>query len=75
MRCSCQNCGTYMVQSEGLEKGCVCPNCLTRCKQCLGTDSVVPRDALKQAALSYLYRPEAEEALDEEDENSGDDVD
>ena len=61
MRCSCQNCGVYMVQSEGLEKGCVCPNCLTRCKQCLGTDSVVSRESLKQAALSYLSR-----AMDEE---------
>ena len=54
MRCSCQICGTYMVQSEGLEKGCVCPACRARCKQCLGTDSVVPREALSAAALRFL---------------------
>jgi len=47
MRCSCHLCGTYMVQSEGLELGCVCPDCGYRCKACLGTDSVVSRDALK----------------------------
>ncbi len=38
MRCSCHACGTYMVQSEGLELGCVCPDCGYRCKACLGTD-------------------------------------
>ena len=54
MRCSCQVCGTYMVQSEGLEKGCVCSACMARCKQCLGTDSVVPREALSSAALRFL---------------------
>jgi len=36
-----------MVQSEGLELGCVCPACGYRCKACLGTDSVVSREALK----------------------------
>lgn len=47
MRCSCHVCDTYMAQSEGLELGCVCPNCGYRCKACLGTNSVVSRDALK----------------------------
>ena len=47
MRCSCHVCDTYMVQSEGLELGCVCPSCGYRCKACLGTNSVVSRDALK----------------------------
>ena len=36
-----------MVHSEGLELGCVCPNCGYRCKACLGTDSVIGRDSLK----------------------------
>ena len=48
MRCSCHECGTYMVQSEGLELGCVCPECGYRCKACLGTDTVVSRDDLKK---------------------------
>ncbi len=47
MRCSCHQCDTYMAQSEGLELGCVCPRCGYRCKACLGTDSVIERDALK----------------------------
>ena len=46
MRCSCHNCGTYMVHSEGIELGCVCPECGYRCKACLGTNSVVSREAL-----------------------------
>lgn len=48
MRCSCHVCDTYMVQSEGLELGCVCPQCGYRCKACLGTDSVVGREALSR---------------------------
>lgn len=36
MRCSCQNCGTYMVQSEDLTLGCICPQCGARCTACLG---------------------------------------
>jgi len=47
MRCSCHECDTYMNQSEGLELGCVCPACGYRCKACLGTNSVVSREALK----------------------------
>ena len=48
MRCSCHVCDTYMVQSEGIELGCVCPQCGYRCKACLGTDSVVGREALSR---------------------------
>ena len=44
MRCGCPECGTYMIQSEGSQLGCVCPNCLYRCKACLGTDSVISRE-------------------------------
>ena len=33
-----------MIQSEGSELGCVCPNCLYRCKACLGTNSVISRE-------------------------------
>ena len=47
MRCSCHECGTYMIHSESMELGCVCPECGYRCKACLGTDSVVPRDRLR----------------------------
>ena len=66
MRCSCQICGTYMVQSEGIEKGCVCPECGARCKQCLGTDSVVQRENLHEAAERFLLNARMQERLNEE---------
>ena len=53
MRCSCHVCDTYMNQSEAIELGCVCPECGYRCKACLGTNSVVSREALK----SLKYNP------------------
>ncbi len=38
MRCSCQNCGAYMVQDEkGLGSRCICPECFTTCNACMGT--------------------------------------
>ena len=55
MRCSCQVCGTYMVHSESFGLGCVCPACGQRCKQCLGTDTVVSKDALKEAAKNMSF--------------------
>ena len=48
MRCGCPECGTYMIQSEGMRLGCVCPNCGTRCTDCLGTNTVISREALKE---------------------------
>lgn len=47
MRCGCPDCQTYMVQAESMTLGCVCPACGRRCTDCLGTDTVVTRDALK----------------------------
>lgn len=68
MRCSCHECGTYMVHSESSELGCVCPECGARCKMCLGTNTVVSREDLKARALGYLARqPEPFQAREEED--------
>ena len=37
MRCSCQNCGAYMVQDEkGLGSRCICPECFLVCNACMG---------------------------------------
>jgi len=44
MRCSCHVCDTYMTQSEGLELGCVCPQCGLRCRDCLGTDTIISKE-------------------------------
>jgi hypothetical protein len=54
-----------MVQSEGLELGCVCPACGYRCKACLGTDSVVGRDALKSLANNEMLMRDIFTSFDE----------
>lgn len=47
MRCSCRNCGVYMVQSEDSHLGCVCPECGERCTACLGTNSLMSRESIE----------------------------
>ena len=75
MRCSCKNCGTYMVQAESSHLGCVCPDCGNRCNDCLGTDTVVSRDRLASLArdprfsaevLSASFGPEEDEPEENE---------
>lgn len=56
MRCSCPECGTYMVHSESMHLGCVCPECGARCKMCLGTNTVISREELRARAKSFLDR-------------------
>ena len=46
MRCGCPSCGTWMVHSEGPKMGCVCPECGVRCRDCLGTNTLVSREDL-----------------------------
>ena len=59
MRCSCRECGTYMIQAESERLGCVCPECGNRCRDCLGTDTVVPRDQLAKLASDPRFSPES----------------
>ncbi len=68
MRCSCHMCDTYMNQSEGLELGCVCPNCGYRCKACLGTDSVVSREGLKDLVFNAQLMQDIFTSFDDPDE-------
>lgn len=37
-----------MIQSEDSHLGCVCPECGARCTACLGTDSVMSREAIER---------------------------
>lgn len=46
MRCGCPQCGAYMIQSDGIQLGCVCPQCGFRCRLCLGTDTVISKEQL-----------------------------
>ncbi len=59
MRCSCKECGTYMVQADSDLLGCVCPDCGYRCRDCLGTDTVVSRENLSRLAADPRFSPDA----------------
>ena len=49
MRCGCPNCGAFMVHEEsGEHLCCVCPECLTRCNACLGTNSVMQKEEVER---------------------------
>ena len=54
MRCGCPQCGTYMIQSEGIDFGFVCPECLYRCRACMGTNTVVSRENLRSLAFRNM---------------------
>ncbi len=71
MRCSCKECGVYMVQAEAPHLGCVCPECFYRCTDCLGTDTVVSRESLAALAFDPRFQPEnlAQSFLPEEDQD------
>ena len=66
MRCSCRECGTYMIHSESTELGCVCPECSARCKMCLGTNTVVSKEDLKYRAMFVLAN--SQQSFDEDDQ-------
>ncbi len=82
MRCSCKECGTYMIQADSSVLGCVCPDCGYRCQDCLGTDTVVSRDHLRDLMFDPRFTPEnilknfEHEDSDEEDTRDlrGDDI-
>ena len=69
MRCSCKECGTYMVQADSDLLGCVCPDCGYRCRDCLGTDTVVSRENLRALAFDPRFSPEALAANFEDDDD------
>lgn len=47
MRCMCRECGTYMVQADDCRMGCICPECFSRCSDCLGTDNVISKETFE----------------------------
>ena len=69
MRCGCPQCGTYMIQSEGIDFGCVCPQCLYRCRACMGTNTVVSRENLR--SLAFRNMPAEDETPGEEAPEKG----
>ena len=73
MRCACHVCDTYMVHSEGLALGCVCPSCGYRCKACLGTDTVVSRERLKNLQFDPALMEDIRSGLEDDEPETGDD--
>ena len=68
MRCSCKECGTYMIQADSDRLGCVCPDCGYHCSDCLGTDTVVSRDRIRDLAFDPRFDPDNLAASFEESE-------
>ena len=58
-----------MVHSEGLELGCVCPNCGYRCKACLGTNSVISRESLKDLRFNPVVMEDIFTSFDDGDDD------
>jgi len=48
-----------MIQAESDRLGCVCPDCGYRCSDCLGTNTVVSKDALASLAFDPRFSPDA----------------
>lgn len=47
MRCGCPECGTYMIHADSMQTGCVCPDCGHRCRDCLGTNTVMSKEYIE----------------------------
>ena len=48
---------------EGIDFGCVCPECLYRCRACMGTNTVVSREDLRN--LTFVDHTAEHEAQEE----------
>lgn len=53
MRCGCFECGAYMVQAESMALGCVCPECGYRCRACMGTNTMMDREAVRSLKKAH----------------------
>ena len=42
-----------MVQAESFGLGCVCPECGYRCRACVGTNTVMDRDAVRSLKRAH----------------------
>ena len=56
-----------MIQSEGNNFGCVCPECLNRCRDCMGTNTVMSPDQL-HSVLAARARADANDPDDAYDD-------
>ena len=63
MRCGCIECGAFMIHADDAE-ACVCPECGHRCSACLGTNTVVSREQLKNLAAVRWTNQDIDRARD-----------
>jgi hypothetical protein len=56
-----------MIQAESDHLGCICPDCGYRCNDCLGTNTVVSRERLKELAFDPRFDPDNIAASFDED--------
>lgn len=61
MRCGCPRCDAYMVHAESMRLGCVCPECGARCDACLGTNTVMSREAFQAMKAANKAQNERED--------------
>ncbi len=66
MRCGCPHCGTFMIHEDGVEPVCVCPDCGYRCNACLGTGTVISREAIQKLRETEWFTPEFDGAPEED---------
>jgi len=60
VRCGCPVCGTWMVHAEE-ERRCICPACGEGCDACLGTNSVMTKEAIRRIDPEALLQQEESE--------------
>lgn len=56
MRCGCPYCEAFMIQAES-ENTCICPDCGYRCTACLGANSMLSKEEIKQMKEGRLPFP------------------
>ena len=71
MRCGCPHCQAYMVQSDGEALACVCPECGYRCNACLGTGTVLSREALQALRDKDWFTPNFQSPADDAEAGQG----
>ena len=76
MRCSCRECGVYMIQEEyGLESGCKCPNCGAMCHDCMGSkQQPLPAEALKELFVLGMFQGTNEADKTEKEDDTPEDM-
>lgn len=67
MRCGCPHCEAFMIQSETDEQACVCPECGYRCNACLGTNSIISRDALDKLKNTDWFSPTFDRPINDDE--------